>query len=618
MSAESASPPKPKTERTMLPFEASRRLTGANLFFPATGAQLETAHVMPERALLEGWRARVQRARAHLGWHIPGVVARVHANGASLAIAAPIDALYLATEVNEWALCAALLEQDPARWGGLEAELAATAESAGEPESSGEAQGSSPPVLEESAAFSRFARLASQEARPRLRALLAGAASRHLPYSVDDERLGLGAGAGGRDYSMLELPEVAAVPWGELRDIPTALVTGSNGKTTSVRLLAACAAANGWLPAYCCTDGVFLGRQMLAEGDYSGPLGAREVIGQRTADAAIIETARGGILRRGIGVSQAHAALVTNVSADHFGEYGIDDLDALADVKLTVAGLVPPGGLVVLNADDAQLAAKAAGLSRRFGRPFSFGWFALDADAAPLRTHRAAGGAACGGRAGRLVLTHGGIDHDLGEIASMPLTVEGSATYNIANLAGAALTAAALGIPPGTVAAVFAVFGTKAADNAGRMMRFERAGVQILIDYAHNPEGMKGLLRVAEHLRRGRGRLGTLLGHAGNRQDADIEALSRVTAEFAPALVVVKENEAHLRGRPPGEIPRLIHAALRRAGLPEEALPVRMSEVDAVRCALDWARPGDVLALPVHSAGAREAVLAMLQGSAGC
>jgi UDP-N-acetylmuramyl tripeptide synthase len=103
-----------------------------------------------------------------------------------------------------------------------------------------------------------------------------------------------------------------------------------------------------------------------------------------------------------------------------------------------------------------------------------------------------------------------------------------------------------------------------------------------------------------------------LLGHAGNRQDAEIEALARVAAGFHPALVVVKENEAHLRGRAPGEIPRIIHAALRAAGLPAAALPMCASELEAVRCALEWARPGDVLALPVHSAAARTAVLELL------
>jgi UDP-N-acetylmuramyl tripeptide synthase len=123
---------------------------------------------------------------------------------------------------------------------------------------------------------------------------------------------------------------------------------------------------------------------------------------------------------------------------------------------------------------------------------------------------------------------------------------------------------------------------------------------------------MRGLLTVARHLRTAGGRLGTLLGQAGNRRDDEVEALARVVAEFQPDLIVVKEDEAHLRGRDPGEVPRLIHAALRRAGLPESALPMRKSELEAVHCALEWARPGDVLALPVHSAAARVAVLELL------
>jgi UDP-N-acetylmuramyl tripeptide synthase len=333
---------------------------------------------------------------------------------------------------------------------------------------------------------------------------------------------------------------------------------------------------------------------------------------QRAAQAALVETARGGILRRGLALSQAQVAIVTNVSADHFGEYGIDDLAGLADVKLSVAALVADEGLLVLNADDAELVAKARTLVQRFGRCPPLGWFALDADLALLREHRARGGATCGVRAGRLLLSCGDTHSDLGAITAMPLTVEGSAVYNIANLAAATLAAAALGVPHAAIAAVCARFGAQATDNVGRLMRFERGGVRVLIDYAHNPEGLRGLLTVAEHLRAGSGRLGLLLGHAGNRQDAEIEALAGVAAEFRPALVVVKENEAHLRGRPPGEIPQIIRAALVRAGLPEGQLTLRMSEIEAAHCALEWARPGDVLALPVHSSAARAELLALL------
>ncbi len=167
----------------------------------------------------------------------------------------------------------------------------------------------------------------------------------------------MGAGAGGRSFHAGALPDVAEVPWEELHDIPTAIVTGSNGKTTTVRLLAACARRHGWHAGYNCTDGVFLDDEVLATGDYSGPAGARMVLRERRTQAAILETARGGILRRGIAVSQANTAVVTNVSADHFGEYGIDDLEGLADVKLAVAAVVSDSGMLVLNADDAQLRA---------------------------------------------------------------------------------------------------------------------------------------------------------------------------------------------------------------------------------------------------------------------
>jgi cyanophycin synthetase len=569
---------------------------------------LEVSGIDVDDALIAGWLLRVTRARERLQWDVPGVVARRHAHGASFALAAPDDTLLVATEVNEWALCATLLERDPHHWVGLEdALIAATLEDAAEPQSV------IPPVLEQGAALARLERLRDAEARPALLALLAAAKNHALPHLLGDTTLTLGAGTGGQDFALAQLPDPAAVRWEALRDIPTALVTGSNGKTTTVRLLAACARAHGWRSAYNCTDGVFLDSEMLESGDYSGPAGAWRVLREHSAEAALVEAARGGILRRGVAVSQAQVALVTNISPDHFGEYGIDDLDGLADVKLTVAAVVTADGLLVLNADDDLLVTKSRGLAARFGRSPALGWFALDADTPMLREHRARGGSTCGVRDGRLWVRHAGADHDLGSIAAMPLTVEGSATYNIANLAGAALAAVALGMPGEVIAAMFAHFGATPADNPGRMMRFEVNGVRVLVDYAHNPAGLRGLLNVAEHLRAGVGRLGILLGHAGNRQDTEIEEVARVAAEFHPALIVVKENEGHLRGREAGEIPRLIRAELMRAGLSAAVLPVRMSELEAARCALEWARPGDVLALPVHSPAARAQVLQLLE-----
>ena len=569
---------------------------------------------MADDSLLDEWRRRVARARERLGWRLTQTVARMHWPGASLAISAPCDQLFLATEVNEWALCSALLARDPGRWSGLqEALIQAALDEAEEPQSV------VPPVLEESDAFVRFERLAAAERRPALQPLIQATAARDLQYVLDDDFLTVGAGTGGVDFSVDALPVVAAVPWDSLHDIPTALVTGSNGKTTTVRLLAACSRAHGWHVTHSSTDGVFFDGEPMATGDYSGPAGARMAVRDRRAQAAILETARGGILRRGIAVSRAGVALVTNVSSDHFGEYGIIDLDGLADVKLSVAAVVARGGLLVLNADDSLLRAKVGGLAARYGRCPSLGWFALDADVPHLKGHRSVGGSTCGVRNGRLYAYHDGREYDLGSVPAMPLTVDGSATYNIANLAGAALAAVALGIAPTTIATVFANFGARVSDNLGRMMRFDVGGVRVVLDYAHNADGLRGLLRVAEHLRtnagsaHGAGRLALLLGHAGNRQNEDMEDLARIAAEFNPDLVVVKESEGHLRGREPGEVPRIIRAALLRAGLPESAVPLRMSEVEAARCALDWARPGDVVLLLVHSAVARAEVLAMLE-----
>ena len=203
---------------------------------------------------------------------------------------------------------------------------------------------------------------------------------------------------------------------------------------------------------------------------------------------------------------------------------------------------------------------------------------------------------------------------DLGAIADMPLTVGGSAEYNVSNIAGAALAALELGVSATTVAEVLARFGADPADNPGRLMRYDYRGAQVLIDYAHNPEGLSGLMSVAARLPR-TGRLAVLLGQAGNREDADIERLAATAARFQPDLVVVKEIESYLRGRALGETPALIRVALLHAGVAEAALEMCSSEIGAVRRVLEWARPGDVLVMPVHDRLVRAEAIALVAQS---
>ena len=546
-------------------------------------------------AVLGAWAERVSLARQELRWPDAPAIALAHAYGASLALAAPVDQLFTATEVNEWALAASLAEREPARAAALIDALAAE-----QPEET------EPPVLEAPGALLRLRRRAAREADPRLRALVSTAAARRLPWLADDDALTLGAGAGAHSWPTSELPDPAELDWTRISGVPTAIVTGTNGKTTVVRLLAACATATGRTTGYCCTDGVFIAGEALGTGDYSGPAGARRVLRDARVDAAVLETARGGILRRGLAVSRADVAVITSIAADHFGEYGVHDLDGLAHVKLAVARALDDQGLLVANADDPVLVRSAP----TAGKPL--GWFAQDADAPLLAAHRQANGATAGVRAGRLVLHPAGREHDLGAIAAMPLAAGGHSHFNVANLATAALGAAGLGVDPASIAAVFARFGADPADNAGRLMRYELGGLNLIVDFAHNPAALAGLADFAQHLRGG-ARLALLLGQAGNREDADIDSLAEVAASARPDLVVVKELASYLRGRSGGEIPALLRGALARAGIGRERVADAADEDEAVRMALAWSRPGDVLVLPLHSRDGRAHALALLE-----
>lgn len=565
------------------PFDDSRRLTGSNLFFDGPGAVLEAVPLAD--AVLADWRRHVAQARRALGWPDAPAVARRHATGVSLALAAPLDQLFTATEVNEWAVWAALHDD------------AATISCW--PHAPG-----FPAAWDAVSALATLSRLAGAEASSALRALAAEAARRHCNMLVDDDAATLGDGRGARSWPLDALPDADALDWSALGNVPVTLVTGSNGKTTTTRLLAAMLRARGWRAAYTCTDGVFIGHDAIARGDYSGPAGARLALRQADIDAAVLETARGGILRRGIAPTRADVAIVTNISDDHFGEYGIDDLDALADVKLTVARPLGQRGTLVLNGDDALLLRHAAAR-----RPLQ-ALFALDADAPALAALRAQEGTTCGVRDGCLVLEHAGASEPLGAIAAMPLTFGGVARYNIANIAAAVLAAHALGVGATTLRTVLAAFGATPADNPGRLEHYAPGGIEVLVDYAHNPDGMHALLAAAARVRHAR--TGLLLGQAGNRGDAAIRTLAEVVAADCPDRIVLKDLPGYLRGRADGEVPAILRDELLRRGVAATRIAVQLDEWLAVLDLLAWARPGDALVLPVHGKQNRPRVSALL------
>ncbi len=572
-------------------FDGSRRLTGPNLFFSTTGAILEARGVAAKNDLAhQRWQQLASEMCVALGWDMSGInfVIRVHREMTSLVLSAPLDQLFTATEVNEWAWLSAVAYMHP--------ELVvtnATNATNGTTEREND-------VGDMVAALARLRKESAAEHNPALMKLVAAAAIHQQSLLIDEDRVSIGGGVGALSYPIDALPVADKIDWTAVHAIPTVLVTGSNGKTTTVRLIAAMAKAAQRVPGYSCTEGVFVDGEQLAAGDYSGPGGARSVLRDPRVDCAILETARGGMLRRGLAVAHAGVAVVTNISADHFGEYGVDSLDDLADAKLIVAHALDKRGCLVTNADDPVLVRRSGHLWPKLAL------FAGDYQHTLLQKNRAQGGSVCGVENGKLKMFHQQTEHDLGAINAMPLTVDGSAAYNVANISAAVLAASMLGFSPAIIAGVLANFGRSRFDNPGRLEYWEMDGVHVFVDYAHNPAGLSGLLTVANHRRLPKGgRLGLLLGQAGNREDDDIEALAKTAAAFAPDLILLKDIDGMLRGRDAGEVPDLLRATLLLAGITAEKIIVGQTELAAAKQLVAWAKPADVVVLPMHNVEAR-------------
>jgi cyanophycin synthetase len=524
-------------------------------------------------AIIAAWQTQAREILDAIGWNGETLHLLRFPGGASLAFTAPVDALYAATEVNEWAWAAALgdVEHTPA-----------------------------PPGLPEAATQLRA--LIAAERNPALLAML-DAARRHGVACVrDDLVVSVGLGNGSVSFPADAIPDPASIEWARVHDVPVALVTGLNGKTTTVRLLAAMARAAGRHTGWSCTEGVAVDGESLGTGDYSGPEGARLVVRDRRVETAVLETARGGLLRRGLAIEHADVAVVTNIAADHFGEFGVHDLEALAQAKLVIAKAIGANGRLVLNADDPWLVSGSAALS------VPVAWFSLEATNPVITAAIAAGQEVAFLDGDHLVLRRGNESVPLATATEMPIAMGGAARHNVANALAAALAAWCLGLSVDAVGAALRSFGRGADENLGRANLFSWRGASILLDYAHNPHGMDALAALAVALP-ARRRL-VVLGQAGDRSDEAIRSLAESARAIRPDRVVLKEMTSYLRGRPAGQIPALMREAFTRGGVPSEAITVAPSELEAVREALAWAEEGDLLVLTVHAD--RPAVLELL------
>lgn len=549
----------------------SRRLTGPNVLWDHPGAVIDIAfgEVVP-RLVIGAWESEVRRLLDDIGWQDEQLCVRCFDGGASLAISAPVDALYAATEVNEAAW-------DAAR------DLVA---------------GSNRQLLQRVAGQLREE--IREEERPRLQRLLAAAKAHSAPVVLDTDRVSLGLGRYSAGWELSDLPEPEEVDWQGLGSIPLALVTGTNGKTTSVRLLASIGNAAGLTTGVSSTDWLSVGDTILEKDDYAGPEGARKILRDRRCELAILETARGGLLRRGLAVAHADAVLITNIASDHIGEFGVQTLDELADVKWIVTRALDDKGSLVLNAEDPYLVARASSTKAKLI------WFSSDPANPLLRSHARTGGTVCTLDKGRIVLREAGKLVPVVALKEVPICFGGAARHNVMNALGAAALGRALGLAVGAIRA--GLKAMQSSDNPGRANLYSFNDIRVLLDFAHNPAGLEALVELAGELPASRRLL--VIGQAGDRTDLDIRDLARASAGLRFQRVLIKRLDEYGRGRAPGEAAGMLREEFLSQGYNNRQLGEHTREMDALRAAVRWARPGDLIVFLAHED--RDAVMAHL------
>jgi UDP-N-acetylmuramyl tripeptide synthase len=539
----------------MMEFIDARRLTGPNVIFDGVGSILDVACTAEEGAnLVPVWADNVGRMLEALDWPSAEFAFVNLQGGISLAFSAPIDQLYAASEINEWAWAASAFEL-------------------------GESQ--EEPDFDEAVATLRQS--AADESNVELMWLIDEAAAHNQTLLWDDDEVSVGLGGASKTWPVREIPD--AIEWEEFSDVPIGVVTGTNGKTTSVRFAKHILRSAGRNVGVSSTDWIAVNERIIDRDDWSGPGGARAVLREQEVDVAILETARGGLLRRGLGVERADAALITNISEDHLGDFGSRNLDELLAIKWVVSHAVREAGRLILNAEDHRLVDKSQGYDGELI------WFSLDPANATMTQHVAAGGTAFVLDGDELSKIEDGTHELICRASDIPLALGGAARHNVAN----ALSAAALTWCLGTsLEDIRTGLTTMQQDeNPGRCNIYDLNGFKVLIDFAHNPAAMGALFDMARAIPAERRAL--CFGQAGDRTDELIRELARDAWEIGLDRVIVSELASYHRGREPGDVFAIISDELKIQGATDEQISHNDEELDTLNEALSWAQPGDLV-----------------------
>lgn len=343
--------------------------------------------------------------------------------------------------------------------------------------------------------------------------------------------------------------------------IPIIAVTGTNGKTTVTRLISHMYETARWVVGMTCTEGTYIDKERIMQGDCSGPRSARAVLLHPRVEVAILETARGGILREGLAFDACSVGVVTNVSADHLGIGGVNTLTELARVKQVVVEAVSRNGTAVLNADDTLVAEMAAATDA------DVVYFSANPQQHVITAHLAEGGRAVLVDQGAIVLATGEERIELVELERVTFTAGGKICFQVQNALAATAAAWAAGLNPALIARALSTFTTDAGMTPGRFNVSEVNGVELILDYGHNPAAIRALGSAVQGL--GRRRTVLALALPGDRRDEDIVASVDATIPFTDTYVLYELN--NLRGRAENEIRSLMHSRIPQGTRCEQA-----------------------------------------------
>ncbi|MDN3677735.1 cyanophycin synthetase [Flavobacterium paronense] len=373
-------------------------------------------------------------------------------------------------------------------------------------------------------------------------------------------------------------------PPGKPSRIPIIAVTGTNGKTTTTRLLAHIVKNNGYKVGFTTSDGIYVQNHMMEKGDTTGPVSAEYILKDPTVEFAVLETARGGILRSGLGFSRCDIAIITNIQEDHLGLSDIHTLDDLARVKSTVVKSVKKDGWAILNAEDEQCLKIANELS------CNVAYFSMDENNPIVKQFSKEGKIVAVYENGFITIKKGEWKMRVERATHVPLTMGGKAKFMIANVLAATLASYLQGFKTDDISLSLQTFIPSAAQTPGRMNIFEFKKFKVLIDFAHNPAGYKGIEDFLQSVEATK-KIGIIAG-VGDRRDEDIKECANIAARMFDHIII--RQEKHLRGRTEEEIIGLIMEGIAESGKTVTTEIIK-KEVEAIKHAIDNAEEGSFI-----------------------